>query len=309
LKGKPEGGYMARNNALPKKPEWFDLKNYEVCASWDCIKWFGALRVRSQIYDDLKELPKLNLIDWLSHILDIEHFDKVFGLEHCLINRDRRSLSAVEPMSVYSALCIHNKLGKVANGHENVSALKRRLEELDEESIELKKQLINLSYDEEYLTAWNEYFAHAYIILGRAHITVDLNLNDEALIEQFSACIAEMRKRLKWETAPKPLTEKDFSDWYRQRLLPYIDLWLYSEIHECGFTQEDLGAFLFPDELNTDIDLVNRIAKTTRPNALNLLSQTTINALQGQVLKQRPKPVKNGGRPKKKAKTPPNTES
>jgi hypothetical protein len=298
---------MARNNTLPKKPEWFDLQKYEVCANWDCIKWFDALRVRSQIYNDyLKKLPKLNLMVWLNHILDIEHFDKRFGLEHCLFDSGKHLLSAVEPMSVYSALFVHEEIGRILKGHENASAIKIKLAEPDEESRELKNQLIDLSYDEEYLTAWNEYFDHAYIILGRAHITVDLNLNDEALIEQFAACIAEMRKRLKWETAPKPFAEKDFLDWYKQRLLPYIDLWFYSEVHECGFTLDDLGAFIFPDD--PDKGSGKHIAETTRPNAINLLSKTTINALQGQILRQRAKPAKSRGRPKTKGKTTPQSK-
>ncbi|MGZ8216271.1 DUF6387 family protein [Methylomagnum sp.] len=290
---------------LPKELEWFSLKKYDICANWGFDKWFGALRARFQLQEDLKQLPTLNLIDSLNHILEIEYYDKYVTIEKLFTNSGRHLFSAVEPMSLHAAFLIHDEIGKWMNGHENASSFKKSLRESDE-GAKLRKELINSSYDEAFIDSWSKYFDYSYIILGRAHVTVDLNLSDDALIEQFAACISNMRERLKWYTARKTITNEDLHEWHIKKLLPYIDIAFYNDIYKCGLTDKQFGEILFPSEY--DRDLGKHIAETIRPNALNLLTRENINALQGQLLKQNQKPAKNGGRPKKKSKPSPRSK-
>ena len=55
-----------------------------------------------------------------------------------------------------------------------------------------------------------------------------------------------------------------------------MDLYVYSLITERKFTDVEMAAMIYPPSNNTplDFDAVDRIARTVRPKAINLLDKT-----------------------------------
>lgn len=110
-------------------------------------------------------------------------------------------------------------------------------------------------------------------------VRVDLHAPDEMIKAEFDAWLSLQRQRQasSGEITPRMVSEADFADWCKYRVLPYIDLAFAMEYEGFRLTQERIGDLLFPDE--PEVSIAERIRKVTRPKALAVLSDSFINGL------------------------------
>lgn len=122
-----------------------------------------------------------------------------------------------------------------------------------------------------------------------AHLTIDLNADDELLKRQFAACLDDLRRRLDWQSVeniatgdvnkklPKRVMECDFEEWHRGRLLPFLDISIFSWVSGNLLTDEDLLEYLFFHQQST------RVISRTRANAEAIITKTVLQALEARV--------------------------
>lgn len=111
------------------------------------------------------------------------------------------------------------------------------------------------------------------------YLRVDLEAPDELLEAEFDAWLSLQRQRAasSGEIVPRMVSEADFADWCKYRVLPYIDLGFAMEYEGFRLTQERLGDLLFPDE--PEVSIAERIRKVTRPKAVVVFSDSFIKGL------------------------------
>ena len=116
---------------------------------------------------------------------------------------------------------------------------------------------------------------------GLCNVLVDLAATDEQIMADFRHWLTHFRKAVGVQAPAQNLTEKDFRIWIEARVLPYIDLTLWSLAHRRQVTQNVMGQALFPDEY--EADTTERIRRTTRPKAERMLREEFAHAVERQV--------------------------
>lgn len=82
--------------------------------------------------------------------------------------------------------------------------------------------------------------------------------------------------------------QKDFDHWIWCGVIPYIDLMLVADIEYKGITQEELGAIIFPNDPDPDLDTLERIRQVTKPLAEELILNKMYKTLLAQLAYQNP---------------------
>jgi len=114
-------------------------------------------------------------------------------------------------------------------------------------------------------------------------ISVDLGASDQSLVKEFKTWIKRTRIEAGIESIRRPFNKNDFMEWREQRLLPYLDLTFWAATQRASFTQATIANALFPsyDDLNEDV--VAKVRKTVAPNALGIVSDEVVSAMNGQM--------------------------
>ncbi len=119
---------------------------------------------------------------------------------------------------------------------------------------------------------------------GEVHVTVDLYASEEKLVDDFRRLVRETRVAMGIPNLQKRFTHSDFAEWHQYRVLAYLDLAAWAEIHGVRISQQAVGVALFPDEYN--IGLADRVRKTVDPLARVAVAPSSIEALFSQVLEE-----------------------
>ena len=127
-------------------------------------------------------------------------------------------------------------------------------------------------------TLFNIYRYERDWVASDAWLIVDLNAADKQIIDDFQSWLKAIRELLNIKSPKTTFSENKFRQWTNSRVLPYIDLSLWSRAENVWIKDKLYGDILFPEEI--DIDTTERIRKTTRPLARRLLTGTTLAALQ-----------------------------
>lgn len=126
---------------------------------------------------------------------------------------------------------------------------------------------------------------------GHYSISVNLGASDDRLIKEFKAWIRMTRRESGQRILPKAFGQSKFDDWHQSRLLPYLDLTIWAEIHGLRITNDKIGMALFPDSrggaAGTELGSAEHIRKTIKPYAEWVVSETVITALKAQLLASR----------------------
>ncbi len=115
---------------------------------------------------------------------------------------------------------------------------------------------------------------------GLTNVVVDLSATDEQILTDFRHWLSTFRKVIGITAPPRNFDERQFKDWIDSRVVPYIDLTLWTQANNIIITQNTLGEALFPDE--DSIDTTERIRRTVKPKAEHLLREETARALEYQ---------------------------
>lgn len=131
---------------------------------------------------------------------------------------------------------------------------------------------------------FTEPLCHSGKKLNRDLISVDLNVPEHLLVEQFKEFIRERKKSN--QTVVKKFSESEIKSWFELKILPCIDLLIYAQMNKSSIPQHQLGSMLFPDAGRVgapDIDVTDRVRRSVLPKARKLLTCETILALQHQL--------------------------
>lgn len=126
--------------------------------------------------------------------------------------------------------------------------------------------------------------ASDYINTSDAYSWVEVNLNasDEQIVKDFQRWLVGHRKAIEHFSTPKNFTVKMFNDWIDWKLLPYIDLMIVAKQEKKSITQSKIARLIFPNEY--DVDITERVRRTTKLNAEWLMRWETLLAIHNQVI-------------------------
>lgn len=106
-------------------------------------------------------------------------------------------------------------------------------------------------------------------------VYIDLGMSDEILEMAFKQKLKELRQQEERDRTRR-FSDAEIRKIIDYRFFAFMDLYVYSLITERKFTDVEMAAMIYPPSNNTplDFDAVDRIARTVRPKAINLLDKT-----------------------------------
>nr|WP_255650765.1 DUF6387 family protein [Cupriavidus sp. DB3] len=127
--------------------------------------------------------------------------------------------------------------------------------------------------------SFDDYVRENEIFHAGTQVNVDLNASDSEILADFKDWLAQKRRAAGSMAAKRRTDNKDFESWVKNRVLPYIDLLLLSQATGRPLTHSLAGELLFWDE---DVDATEKVRKTVRPLAMQLLDSQFIAAIERQ---------------------------
>lgn len=213
-------------------PEWFDLDNYKMLSKIDRLKWKWLVDMKA-FYFELLDNELLKELEFHKETLEYKLAAAVFSTKSVI-----ECELSIETQPIFS-------LRELKVLHEEF------MESLTEEEQELQfllpDQDVRLDFQYE----------------------INLSYSDEAIIDALKKELVRHRLSRAGDNG------KSYSNSYIQNLItdnviPYIDLLLWQKITKNYLTDAQISHLIFPDEY--DIDRVNKIRKTVKVKALELLS-------------------------------------
>ncbi|WP_175803710.1 DUF6387 family protein [Burkholderia ambifaria] len=111
-------------------------------------------------------------------------------------------------------------------------------------------------------------------------VRVNLHCSEEKIVRDFTNWLRRTRERLSISAPRRPVQSRDFEEWSRFKVLPFLDLWLWSRVHDIRIPHQEIGVALFPDEL--DVNVAERIRKVVVPLAKRICAESFTDALRVQ---------------------------
>lgn len=250
-------------------PSWFKIENYDNLIHFNRDQWVIAVLNRKRVYDGLKagrykDNPKQKEVEFEKYFISKlmqEMMDTKFKFKN--IGDD-----SVRRIDLFDLL----------NNYEKVFLEKREafissLDEIRNEFIESKEEFNNhyspsLYLDLEERNGIDEYIDDD----GELSIKIDLSFSDGYILEQVKKLLAETREKQKNSeySSGKVISDNDIESLIKYKVLPYIDLLLWSEITGEKYKNYELADILFPDDY--DGSRLDTFRNVTKKKALKLLS-------------------------------------
>lgn len=126
---------------------------------------------------------------------------------------------------------------------------------------------------------------------GIVQVTIDIHAPTKAIVASTLDKVLELKRELGLLDRQNWFTEKTFERWSRTRVLPFIDLRIWALAKGLKITEYATGLALFPH----DYDLANpaeRVRRTIRPLADELLKMETLSLLAAQVREAKRKAIR-----------------
>lgn len=254
-------------------PEWFKLEKYEEAENLTATGWYHQINIRSRLYENrnYRNYTDLDGEESTSNSLS-SYFDDLL-----------KSICSKPIIDV-------NKDELCQNREENIPAHKSGIH-----SLSLKEYaMIGKTVCSKKLKAVHEFWGNAFhanenrIIksppyggdpvykFGDGDIRfdnywdvtwIDLALPDDLLIENFRSYL-KIRRESMPETINEPMKKCNFENWYRLGLLPFIDLYLWSEVENIPIPYRVIADAIFPFGDRGE----ETIRKTTKPLAQFILT-------------------------------------
>jgi hypothetical protein len=246
---------------------WFDLRKYSGLEGLDLKGWHRQVSLRycmqtmdgvfSAYENQIKEDP----------IFSPYSDDSQFGLWRARAERYPFETYSVQSLTAFDCFCLANeeKLGDIWKACPAYDEMKAT-----EKQINLVETPLDLLFKQA-----------GFFEDGMARLTIDLNATDEQIVSDFRHWLTEYRKSTGIKAPTNNFTEKHFKEWQQWRVLPYIDLVMMAKAEGKSLTQARIAGLIFPDE--RDIDIVDRVRRTTKPKAEWLVTEATCNAMEAQL--------------------------
>jgi len=242
-------------------PDWFSLKKYATTEQLDISGWVRQIGPR---FLCVQSLTQGDLDSFWSRFAPLMKH----GIYNAPLTRDRYPVLQLDPDRPdrwFTASVRSIALWEIAENLDDnlIMEMNRAAEKADTEFLD---------------TPFNIYRQERDWVASDAWLIVDLNAADKQIIDDFQSWLKAIRELLNIKSPKTTFSENKFRQWTNSRVLPYIDLSLWSRAENVWIKDKLYGDILFPEEI--DIDTTERIRKTTRPLARRLLTGTTLAALQ-----------------------------
>jgi hypothetical protein len=247
---------------------WFDLKNYEKLNELDLSGWYRQIALRGGLLTGsyTKELIA-DVIAFIKEDPINEHWD------HDVT--EWRQTYLKYPFNTFSVYSLQAKYCWFVSQHEYLEDVWESCAQVcDGLATDLQTELIDTPIDilEEERGEWG----------GIAHAAIDLTASDEQIMTDFKQWLSKFRAVIDFSPANKKyFSDKNLADWVQWRLLPYFDLMIVANAEGCVLTQAKAARLIFNDEY--DIDIVDRLRRTTKPKTEWLFAGRTIEAISIQI--------------------------
>jgi len=271
--------------------DWFDLNNYEPFKTMSTEDWIFQLNFRSGCYDlyvnrkeELNKLKASELLESTKPLKEavVPHNDE-YGY-FLMLDYEQKARDSIESQyeNTTSINCttsldlfeIHenSKLDKVWNACDKVSG--QFFDEVD-------KGILSVALTSHDLNNY-ERFNRDNI----AHVNVDLSATNKQLKDDFNQWLLERRKKLK-VAKKNEFKQSDFDKWIRYAVIQYLDIFLVSKLEKIEITHSKMAKMIFPYDIDTDVDLVERVRKVTKPMAESILNCRVDSSLSLQLIQQK----------------------
>jgi muconolactone delta-isomerase len=276
---------------------WFDLKNYDALKTMSTDGWIWQLMARVQYHKGVRDslmshdeddgyllfiadtLKSGVIADDLGHA---QHMEMYNWWCQGVIEGQPFSTASVDSLASYD-LWRMAKDNDLAHVWEACEYARDSLFEVDR-----KDDLVEIA-DTPHDFHIKQY--SPFDIESSAHVVVNLSATDEQIKKDFAHWLTHYRQAINYQHKEKLFTQVDFDYWVEYGVIPYLDLVLIAKIEGKKITRNKLGRLIFPDEY--DVDLVERIRKTTKPTAEWLIKNEICNTLFNQLSYEKITGMKN----------------
>lgn len=111
-------------------------------------------------------------------------------------------------------------------------------------------------------------------------VNVNLHSSEDKIIRDFTNWLRKTRERLSISVPRKPVRLREFEEWSKYKILPFLDLWLWSMVNGIRISHQDMGVALFPNDV--DVSVSERIRKVVAPLARDVCAESFTDALRDQ---------------------------
>ncbi len=249
---------------------WFDLKNYDKLNELDLQGWHSQLSTRAFYFEDKK--LAVSLCDNIKKnpiITNYDDYDYRWGDWKKYIKYPFNTLSI-------ASTTVFEFWNFVKLDYDLADVWKRCQLELESDCTDTQQELFS--------TPLSRFLVDRNIgDLGTHYVTINLSATDEQIMSDFRHWLTEYRKAMGqgYESHKRNFTDKDLSEWIEYRVLPYLDLMMIAKLEGKKMTQAQAARLIFPDEY--DVDITERLRRTTKQKAEWLLKYSTIYALGSQI--------------------------
>lgn len=274
-------------------PTWFDITLYDLLKDYSRNALASALQSRQMSYRYVsKELPKkvdheerercknnsLELLEFLAtdclkDTIKLKNSQKEnYNPLECISN----IISPVAPSDIVSLYVdfyldapeMRKLFQKVKLSLD--SFIKHDIYDIESRDWLLSSitELPENQYLEDEIHSFNQYYKKMFWI--------DFSQNDEVLKMAFEQKLKEVREKEKTQKRTKRFSDAEIKKIIEYRVFAYIDLYIYEKITGRKFTNVEMAAMIYPPTNNTpsNFDPVDRINRTVRPKAIELLEKT-----------------------------------
>jgi len=263
--------------------EQFDYLRYAECKNLSVAEWREELVHRARSLDwgidraDRKYLPlmleSLSMRPIGAYLEDRSNYAP--SVEDVTICQAWAAREMIEAMPLEANACrlwdedMNTTQGPVGLDLNDVEAIRQVLAESN--AREERYSRIHDSY--------NDALAEHDVDEGGAFVFVQLAAPDEVIVGHFRSWLAASRKKFaQLDQSPvAKFSEADLRRWAQHRVLGYLDLVIFAKVAGVDLTNYKIGTLLFPDI--TDVDLTEKVRKSTAPLAMELISSAMLIAL------------------------------
>ncbi len=263
-------------------PDWFNLENYHDVSSLSPKDWYENLHKRRMFFTWTSITQKIWPESQVWRVADAKN-----RIEIIIKMITENPLIRVQPdKKIYHS---RNTVKSLSNRDvvNNYQALIRDAPEVFFQYLNLEKQSHDdahtMSYRNDELKTFMEADCRPWGY-AQAVLSVDLHVTDEHIIQDFKNWLSNTRNTLAKASAKRTFSSLDFEEWGEYKILPYLDLKIWSIYSGSKITQAMIGNAIFPNEL--DVDTTERIRKTTKKKAEWLMNHSVVDALGVQLKKE-----------------------
>jgi hypothetical protein len=268
-------------------PEWFKLDNYK--PSKDAEYWIVMLNIRKNLRAHLNRTSdKESKLQQFRNVIESTKFHAHINTEEekktaqftKKIFATGNSFPSILPLNVFMLEDLKNWSAGSAKYLENLQELHRlqesesnvRLDQKTNKTGEMEKEISGRNFKP--LNSF-EGLQDGVILPGYEPFLVNLSKNTQDIVND----IKKLKAELKPEFIRDKNREKLYTDIWSSGVLPFFDLKVWFEIKCIEAPFSSYGPIIWPELVNSKIDLTERIKKTTKKYYDKVFTEDFLNSL------------------------------